>query len=196
MIEHHGLSRYGIGVETTHKALFEKDGKLWFGSMDGLIVLDPSQIRSDNHISQVHIIDFYLDGSEPDWIELGHELKYETGKKKLPNLSFPNRSSSYTFHFTGLDFSNPKNVEYRYRLEGLESQWNLPTKNRNTIYTNLSMGSYRFDLQARSGQGPWSEAAFYECPARKRIKNQDYFLIFICKPARSHLPGMGAPKIS
>lgn len=176
LIEHHGLSRYGIGVETTHKALFEKDGKLWFGSMDGLIVLDPSQIRSDNHISQVHIIDFYLDGSEPDWIELGHELKYEIGKKKLPNLSFPNRSSSYTFHFTGLDFSNPKNVEYRYRLEGLESQWNLPTKNRNTIYTNLSVGSYRFDLQARSGQGPWSEAAFYEFSVEKPFWMKLWFL--------------------
>ncbi len=47
-------------------------------------------------------------------------------------------------------------------LEGLETGWNQPTKNRNTTYTNLSPGDYRFELQGRSGQGAWSEDSFYE----------------------------------
>lgn len=179
LIEHHRLSRYGIGVETTHKALLEKDGKLWFGSMNGLIVLDPSQIRSDSRIPTVHITDFYLNGSEPVWSELGHDLEYELGKKKLPNLTYPNRSSSYTFVFTGIDFTNPQNIEYRYRLEGLENTWNAPTKNRNTIYTNLSPGSYRFDVQARSGQGPWSEAAFYKFSVEKPFWMKIWFWVLM-----------------
>lgn len=179
LIEHYRLSRYGIGVETTHKALLEKDGKFWFGSMNGLIVLDPSKIRSEIHIPTVHISDFYLNGSEPDWSAFGHELNYELGKKILPNITYPTRSNSYTFHFAGLDFSNPQSVEYRYRLEGLESEWNLPTKNRNTTYTNLSPGSYKFNIQARSGQGPWSEAKIYEFSVEKPVWMMIWFWILM-----------------
>lgn len=180
LVEHHRLSRYGIGVETTHKALLEKDGKLWFGSMNGLMVLDPLQIRSDDQIPTVHISDFYLNGSEPDWSTFGHELTYELGKKVLPNITYPNRSNSYAFHFTGLDFSNPQSVEYRYFLEGLEAEWNHPTKNRNTTYTNLSPGSYQFILQARSGQGPWSESTSYEFSVEKPFWMMIWFWILMC----------------
>tara|TARA_R100001143_G_scaffold63545_1_gene71669 strand:+ start:86841 stop:89855 length:3015 start_codon:yes stop_codon:yes gene_type:complete len=179
LIEHHRLSRYGIGVETTHKALVEKDGKLWFGSMNGLIVLDPSEIQSDNHIPIVHITDFYLNGSVTDWSEYGHELDYNLGLKQLPNITYPNSSNSYAFHFTGLDFSNPQAVEFRYRLEGLETGWNQPTKNRNTIYTNLSPGSYRFELQGRSGQGPWSDISSYEFSVEKPFWMRLWFWVLM-----------------
>jgi len=179
LIEHHRLSRYGIGVETTHKALFEKEGKLWFGSMNGIIVLDPAKIRSEMHIPRAYITDFYLNGSTPDWSQFGHNLEYEVGKKILPNVTFPNNSSSYTFHFTGLDFSNPQSVEFRYRLGGLENDWNRPTKNRNTTYSNLSPGSYTFNLQARSGQGPWSEMASYEFSVEKPYWMKIWFWILI-----------------
>jgi two-component sensor histidine kinase len=179
LIEHHRLSRYGIGVETTHKALFEKEGKLWFGSMNGIIVLDPAKIRSEMHIPRSYVTDFYLNGSTPDWSEFGHNLEYEIEKKVLPNVTFPNNSSSYTFHFTGLDFSNPQSVEFRYRLGGLEDDWNRPTKNRNTTYSNLSPGSYTFNLQAISGQGPWSETASYEFSVEKPYWMKSWFWISI-----------------
>lgn len=179
LIEHHRLSRYGIGVETTHKALFEREGELWFGSMSGIIVLDPSKIRSEMHIPRAYITDFYLNGFTPDWTSFGHNLEYEIGKKILPNITYPNKSSSYTFHFTGIDFSNSQSVEFRYRLEGLESEWNRPTKNRNTTYSNLSPGSYSFNLQARSGQGPWSEMASYEFSVEKPYWMRSWFWVLI-----------------
>jgi len=179
VVEHYRLSRYGIGVETTHKALFERDGKLWFGSMNGIIVLDPSQIQSDIHVPKVHITDLYLNGSVPEWSEFGHEIEYVLGKKKLPNITYPNSSISYTFYFTGIDFSNPQNVEFRYRLEGLESDWNVPTQNKNTTYTNLSPGSYIFNLQARTGQGSWSEADMYEFSVEKPYWMKIWFWLLV-----------------
>lgn len=190
LIEHHRLSRYGIGVETTHKALFEREGKLWFGSMNGVIVLDPSKIRSEIHIPRAYITDFYLNGSTPDWASFGHDLEYEIGKKILPNITYPNNSSSYTFHFTGIDFSNPQSVEFRYRLEGLESDWNQPTKNRNTTYSNLGPGNYRFNLQARSGQGPWSEMASYDFSVEEPYWMKIWFWILIILLVTSVLIGL------
>lgn len=69
-------------------------------------------------------------------------------KSKLQNL--PANLNSLRFHFAGMGFTKPDEMEYSYLLEGFDKAWSdydlMPKKE----YTNLSPGDYTFKVKARS----------------------------------------------
>ena len=50
----------------------------------------------------------------------------------------------------------PERVRYRYRLDGFDHDWSEPTADRQTVYTNLGYGQYRFRVIASNGDGLWN----------------------------------------
>ena len=69
-------------------------------------------------------------------------------------LSSMNDQHNLTFRYTAVCFNEYEQVRYRYRLEGLESEWNPPTKNLEARYTNLPPGKYRFIVDV-AYKGNW-----------------------------------------
>lgn len=63
-----------------------------------------------------------------------------------------------TFQFRGTGFVDESRIEYRYRLVGFDPGWSLPESvpGHSVRYTNLSPGSYMFEVQARGHEQPWS----------------------------------------
>lgn len=60
--------------------------------------------------------------------------------------------------FSGLNYVNPNQTYYRYKLEGLENQWNeLPMFNNNgrAVYTGLPYGKYTFKVFAANNDKLW-----------------------------------------
>ncbi len=47
-------------------------------------------------------------------------------------------------------------MRYRYRLDGFDHDWSEPTADRQTVYTNLGYGPYRFRVIASNGDGLWN----------------------------------------
>jgi len=65
-----------------------------------------------------------------------------------------------------LTFLNEKEVRFRYRLAGLETNW-IETDQRQALYHGLEPGNYTFEVMARSAQGVWSplpERASFRAP--------------------------------
>lgn len=58
--------------------------------------------------------------------------------------------------YQGIYYADQNNVEYRYRLIGLDSTWHI-TDNTSALFKQLPGGAYRFELQARVGEGAWSD---------------------------------------
>lgn len=63
-----------------------------------------------------------------------------------------------SFGFTGLLYNSPGKVQYRYKLEGYESDWNYTTE-RSVHYLNLPAGDYAFVVTAMNENGVWSDKA-------------------------------------
>jgi signal transduction histidine kinase/ligand-binding sensor domain-containing protein/CheY-like chemotaxis protein len=63
------------------------------------------------------------------------------------------------FSFRGLGFVDERRLEFRYRLENFDEEWQGPevVPGQTVRYTNLPPGRYRFQLQARGPQQLWSE---------------------------------------
>ncbi len=65
----------------------------------------------------------------------------------LKNTRFAHNDNYFIFNFTGLWYTNPEAVRYRYRLEGFDPEWKI-TKDHLASYPKLPPGSYVFRLQA------------------------------------------------
>jgi len=89
-----------------------------------------------------------------------------------------NANQNYlTFDFIGLWYTEPTDVTYRYRLEGLDPTWN-ETRERAVTYQNLSPGQYRFVLESSaSGQYTGQDNASFSFRIKKPFYKTVGFLL-------------------
>ncbi|HEU4522068.1 MAG TPA: EAL domain-containing protein [Thermoanaerobaculia bacterium] len=132
------------------------DGKLWFATVKGVAMIDPSRTRTAA-APPVLIQDIFGDRKR---IDPSGSLSVAAGTKTLE------------FHYGGINLAAPEKLHYQYRLEGFDQQWIDAGKRRQASYTNLKPGSYRFQVRAALDDGPWStgttafrqRAFFYQTP--------------------------------
>ena len=62
------------------------------------------------------------------------------------------------FRYTGMSFSSPERVRFRYRLEGLDPDWVEAGARRTAFYSYVPPGQYRFRVIACDSGGAWNEA--------------------------------------
>jgi ligand-binding sensor domain-containing protein len=73
-----------------------------------------------------------------------------------PHSAFKYDEDNFTFHFNGLYYSDPEQVQYQYRLVGLNNDW-VSTKNTDAPFPKLPPGKYTFRVRS-SLNGNFSNA--------------------------------------
>ncbi len=121
------------------------DGRFLFGGARGLLVLQPERFTRWAYQPPVVATELRLGGASQPVPAEGQPLVLAPGDR------------SFSLGFAALDFSRPANLRYRYRLEGLDSDWLEagPTARR-AAYTNLDPGHYVMRVQGSNRQGDWS----------------------------------------
>ncbi|GEM_PF-1059236 len=90
----------------------------------------------------------------------------------------PHTINNLRFHYTGIDFSNPKGVRYQYKLAGNDEGWSEMTRARYATYTNLEPGVYTFKVRACNGEGIWSKrTASISVHIRPALWQKTWFII-------------------
>ena len=75
----------------------------------------------------------------------------------IPELSY--QENNLRFDFLAISFRAMGNIQYRYRLNGLEKSWALTTS-RFAKYPSLQPGTYDFEVQAKVIGEDWGESVF------------------------------------
>jgi signal transduction histidine kinase len=73
------------------------------------------------------------------------------------NVTVPPGTASVQFRYTALSYTAPGKVAFRYRLEGLDSDWSEVTTVRSARYPKIPPGRYSFHVVARNSDGIWNE---------------------------------------
>lgn len=123
------------------------DGKFWFPSIQGVIVISPE--TSELPPPPVFIEDVFLGGKQ---IEASAKIEIGADKENLE------------IHYTGLNFTKPEQVKFKYKLEGFDKDWIEVGTRRAAYYTQLPAGDYRFLVTASTTNGVWNEQ-----PAAKNV---------------------------
>ncbi len=130
-------------VSLEYSAARSKDGRIWLPSSAGVIMIDPqvAQERASplvTAISRVRINGRHYDADALSSIESG--------------------SGNLEFDYVAVDYQAPLEVRYRYRLIGFNPEWIDAGSRRSAFYTNLTPGSYQFEVQARGSDGEWASS--------------------------------------
>lgn len=120
------------------------DGTLYFGNEKGLIYFSPSETSEASLKSKIRLTDFFIAGKE---VQPGPESVLQKPVEATDKIVLNNRSSSIGFRFVALNFINPADNEYQYKLEGLDKDWKDNGSNNTVFYEKLKPGNYIFRVR-------------------------------------------------
>jgi serine phosphatase RsbU (regulator of sigma subunit) len=71
------------------------------------------------------------------------------------NRKFKYRDRNFTFEYTGIWFTNPEALRYRYMLKGYEDKWNYSNRSQARYYPKLPPGDYTFTAEVSLDGKNW-----------------------------------------
>ena len=141
-----GLTSANFGLGTSSGAHFDSGGRIWLASVGGLTNFRPSDVIRPNEQIPTAISHLRADGAD---LPVSGALQIPAGVRRLE------------IHYTVLNRKADRNPIFRYRLDGDSPAW-METSIDQADFTNLSPGTYRFEVQARLASQQWSEPAFLQ----------------------------------
>ncbi|HVF98126.1 MAG TPA: two-component regulator propeller domain-containing protein, partial [Flavisolibacter sp.] len=130
------------------------EGRLYFGSVRGMITFRPHETHRSNFVPPVYITGLQIHNRE---IEVNTDTALL--KKSIvytDNITLNHNESSISVDFAALSFSSPEVTTYSYFMEGLDKDWTHLKSNRKVYFTNLQPGTYTFKVKA-SANGIWNK---------------------------------------
>jgi signal transduction histidine kinase/ligand-binding sensor domain-containing protein len=121
--------------------LVARDGKLWFPTMDGAVVVDagaapfnpvPPPVLIESVVLDRRAVDFQ------DTVRIAPDQKY------------------LEINYAGLSFIKSDQTRFRYRLGGQDAEWQEAGTRRVAYYSYLPPGSYTFTVTAANSDGIWN----------------------------------------
>ncbi|NOZ47092.1 MAG: histidine kinase, partial [Chlorobi bacterium] len=133
-------------------------GNMLFGGINGFNMFNPDSIYDKTYKPPIIITDIQIFnhsviiGKKYEGKIILEKPVYEAKKIELTH-----KHRVISIQFASLDYANPKNNKYAYRMKGLESQWNYVNNRQYVTYTNLPAGDYLFEIKATNSDGIWNE---------------------------------------
>jgi diguanylate cyclase (GGDEF)-like protein len=128
-------------------------------------VVDPSKLDAYRRELPPVVLEQVLVNDRPT--PMRSQMRLPAGTRKLE------------FHYASLTFKFPRFIRYRYRLDGLEHEWNERGNQRVAQYTNLRPGQYRFLVNASLpglGMGWSKDTTAVEIEIEPRLWQQPWFI--------------------
>jgi len=139
-------------VYTAHARL--QDGTLVFGGNKGLIRFDPDQLEPDPTAPPIVITEIRLNGQP---LIAGGSSPMQKVPYLTDELILSHDQHDLSIDFSALHFSRPERNRYRYRLAPNGETWYEVLRGHTANFTNLSPGSYVFQVQGCNVDGLWNE---------------------------------------
>lgn len=114
--------------------------RIWIATDKGISVFDPGSIGAASGEMPVYIGSIFINDSSRA-VMANYGLKYSENNIRI--------------RFIALSYKKAGKLQYRYKMKGLNSDWNY-TQEREIQYTTLPPGRYTFILSVLNASGTWS----------------------------------------
>jgi len=137
-----GVSGDPIQLRPIPTALATADGRVWFETMGGLVWIDAARPSENNLVPPITLWGLKSDG----------QLFPYRGE----TLQLPVHTTSLQFEYSAGSLMVPEHVRFRYKLIGLDHDWQEAGGRREAFYTNLGPGTYTFQVIGSNNDGVWN----------------------------------------
>lgn len=136
--------------------------RLWWGSPNGLIMLDLNRYSTPADTPVVQLEQIEINGRFIDFRNAREEKgpSFEAVERfgNIPvDLELPSDHNRLSFRFAAIDWAAPHKLRYSTRMEGLKEDWGPPSRETEAEYRGLKHGNYTFWIRAIGAAGEWSE---------------------------------------
>jgi signal transduction histidine kinase/ligand-binding sensor domain-containing protein len=122
-------------------------GQFYFGTIQGVVWFNPEQLFPATTPPKIVLTRILVNDEVAD---SSRAPEYTTA------LNLDHQHNNLSFYFRGIEYQNPKKVQYTYQLEGWDKTWiNSGTLNQ-VRYNNLPPGEYTFRIKAANAAGYWT----------------------------------------
>lgn len=143
----------------------DKSGKIWIGTETGIIKYNPDYINKISNSPRIFLSTINL---------FGRPLNRSITK-------FKHNENNFTFGYTGIWFTNPEALTYRYKLNGYDLEWTYSKRNQPFTYSKLPPGKYRFEAQASIDGKNWisTENSYFSFLVNPPFWKRAWFIILV-----------------
>jgi signal transduction histidine kinase/ligand-binding sensor domain-containing protein len=136
-----GLPGIAVQAAMLPTAATDGQGRFWFLTNQGPAWIDPRKVASHPLAPPVIVQGVIADGR-----------RYATDTP----IHLPKGTTSMQVQYMAASLAVPDRVRFRYRLDGVDKDWQDAGNRRDAYYSNLAPGSYRFHVSAANDDGAWS----------------------------------------
>lgn len=166
-----GLSRLDPGINSLHSFTFSKDpqgncfsegtscklpdGRLVFGTIHGMVVLDPRSINVTKSSANIAITELWINGrSIPYVVDEGINSSISHAR----HITLEHTQNSFELHFSDMIFNEGNyKKRFRYYMEGYDKGWKQSSTRNYASYQYLQPDTYIFHVETTDNNGLWSE---------------------------------------
>jgi signal transduction histidine kinase len=131
----------GSGGGLDPSGLRSRDGRLWFSTIDGIVVIDPRTFATNTVPPKVAIEQVRVGGAvaAPD---------------QAGTIRVPAGTQQIEIDYTAFSLLIPERVQFKYRFAG--EPWQDVGTRRTAYYTRLAPASYQFEVLGANNDGVWA----------------------------------------
>ena len=135
------------------------DGEMMFGGINGLNIIRPESMASNDTKPPIILTDFKVfdisvaNGKLPDG-----RLIFDGDISKVQQIELSYRDNAFSIEFAALDFTEPSRQQYAFKMDGFDKGWRYGNAEQRLVtYTNLDAGTYTFHVRGTNSSGGWSD---------------------------------------
>jgi signal transduction histidine kinase/ligand-binding sensor domain-containing protein len=144
-------------------AVQDGTGRLWFNTSDVIAYIDPAHINRNRTAPILKVASVTADGAALD-----------------AHLRVPAGSRTLRVEYFGSNLTAPEKVRYKYKLDGVDDDWQDVGHRTEAVYTHLRPGSYSFHVMTSNGEGVWSAPVDLKLAVLPAFFETAWFLTLCC----------------
>lgn len=121
-------------------------GDIIMSTQKGYVRFNPLNYTTEKQKLNFYVASFNVFNEE-------HPLYEDDGQAKV-SIDLAANENFFSFNLVALNYNNPSQTWYAYKLEGLENDWHF-TQDPKAVYTNVPGGNYTFRYKASLNADNW-----------------------------------------
>lgn len=121
----------------------DSNGFLYFPGSKDILCFNSSRLGKNDYLPPLYLTDITINNKSID---------FQSSKPLILKPEETNLAIAYT----ALDYIDPEQIQYKYKMDGIDESFAVVGNRRVAYYSNLAPGSYTFHVLASNSDGKWN----------------------------------------